>query len=84
MHVLKSAILAIFQKSADCLDWPCPVSSALHFHSQDLFSIFIYLFEYETIVRRTASSFGHSDPDPRQQSANTRDIWASKRVKEER
>jgi hypothetical protein len=27
--VLKSAILAIFQKSADLLDWPCPVSAAL-------------------------------------------------------
>jgi hypothetical protein len=24
MHVLKSAILAIFQKVADWLDWPCP------------------------------------------------------------
>ena len=29
MHGLKSAILAIFQKSADWLDWPCPVSVAL-------------------------------------------------------
>jgi hypothetical protein len=29
MHGLKSAILAIFQKSADWLDWPCPVSAAL-------------------------------------------------------
>jgi hypothetical protein len=28
-HGLKSAILAFFQKSADCLDWPCPVSAAL-------------------------------------------------------
>ena len=26
MHGLKSAILAIFQKSADWLDWPCPSS----------------------------------------------------------
>ena len=31
MHGLKSAILAIFQKWADWLDWPCPVSGALHF-----------------------------------------------------
>ena len=31
MHSLKSAILAIFQKLADWLDWPCPVSAALHF-----------------------------------------------------
>jgi hypothetical protein len=29
-----------------------------------LFSILIYLFEYETIIRSSASSFGHSDPDP--------------------
>ena len=29
MHGLKRAILAIFQKSADWLDWPCPVSAAL-------------------------------------------------------
>ena len=28
---LKSAILAISQKLADWLDWPCPVSAALHF-----------------------------------------------------
>ena len=33
MHGLKSAILAFFQKSADWLDWPCPVSAALHFRS---------------------------------------------------
>ena len=31
MHGLKSAILAIFQKLADWLDWPCPVSAALNF-----------------------------------------------------
>ena len=29
MHGLKSAILAISQKLADWLDWPCPVSAAL-------------------------------------------------------
>ena len=27
--------------------------------------ILIYFFEYETIVRSSALSFGHSDPDPR-------------------
>ena len=26
--------------------------------------IFIYFFKYETTVRSSASSFGHSDPDP--------------------
>jgi hypothetical protein len=31
MHGLKSAILAISQKLADWLDWPWPVSAALHF-----------------------------------------------------
>ena len=29
-----------------------------------LFYILIYIFEYETIVRSSASSFGHSDADP--------------------
>ena len=29
MHELKSAILDIFQKLADWLDWPCPVGAAL-------------------------------------------------------
>ena len=68
MHRLKSAIFAIFQKSTDWLDWPCPVSAALHFCSPIFFSISIsisYLFfRYETIFRRGALSFGHSDPDP--------------------
>ena len=34
--------------------------------SKDFFSllIFIYFFKYETIVRSSAWSFGHSDPDP--------------------
>ena len=26
--------------------------------------IFIYIFKYKTIVRSSAYSFGHSDPDP--------------------
>ena len=29
-----------------------------------LFYILIYFFEYETIVRSSAWSFGHSDPNP--------------------
>ena len=66
MHGLKSAILAIFQKLANWLDWPCPVSAAAH---RILFClcyilILIYFFEYETIVRSSATSAGHSDPDP--------------------
>ena len=71
MHGLKSAILAIFQKSAHWLDWQCPVSAALQNRPQDLFfslfsfnfNLFVF-FKYETIVRSSASSFGHSDPDP--------------------
>ena len=43
MHGLKSAILAIFQKSADWLDWPCPVSAALKNRPHDLFSLFYIL-----------------------------------------
>ena len=66
MHGWKSAILGIFQKLADWLDWPCPVSAALKkgllFF---LFYIFFLLFFlYETIVRSSASSFDDSDPDP--------------------
>ena len=44
MHGLKSAILAIFQKSADWLDWPCPVSAALQNGSQDFFSLLYFNF----------------------------------------
>ena len=32
--------------------------------------IFIYFFKYETIVRSSAWSFGHSDPDPSSVSCN--------------
>ena len=42
MHWLKSAILAIIQKSANWLDWPCPVTAALQNRPQDLFSL-LYL-----------------------------------------
>ena len=66
MHGLKSDSLAIFQKSANWLDWPCPVSAAFQNRPQDffyLFYIFIYFLKYETIVRSCAWSFGHSDPD---------------------
>ena len=67
IHGLKSAILAIFQKSATWLDWPCPVSAALQNCPQDFFFlfyiyIFIYFFEYK--IRSSAWCFGHSDPDP--------------------
>ena len=68
MHGLRSATLAIFQKSSDWLDWRCPVSAALQNRLQDLllFSILIsiYFFNYETIVRISVWSFGDSDPDP--------------------
>jgi hypothetical protein len=39
MHGLKSAILKFYQKSADWLDWPCPVSAALQNCAQDFFSL---------------------------------------------
>ena len=42
LHGLKSAILAIFHKSADRLDWPCPVSAALKNGSQIFFFFFIF------------------------------------------
>ena len=50
-------------------NWPISVSAALQNSSQDFFFllynlIFTYLFRYETIVRSSALSFGHSDPDP--------------------
>ena len=43
MHGLKSDILAI-QKTADWLDWPCPVSAALQNGSQEFFLSFIFKF----------------------------------------
>ena len=46
MYGLKSAILAIFQKLADWLDWPCPVSAALQNCSQDFFFSFIFSFSF--------------------------------------
>ena len=60
MHGLKSAILAIFQISADWLDWPCPVSAALQNDSQDFFPSLLYsnlnlFFTYETIVIHCAA-----------------------------
>ena len=68
MDGLKSAILAIFQKWAIWLDWPCPVSAVLQNHQQDFFSLLYFnfdlFFEYETIIRSNTSSSGHSDPDP--------------------
>jgi hypothetical protein len=62
---LKSAILSIFQKLAAALQ-NCPQD--LYFLFYILF--FVYVFKYEIIVRSSASSFGHSDPDPRSVSPN--------------
>ena len=68
MHGIKSAILAIFQELADGLDWPCSVRAALQNGSQDFFLfyivILIYIFKYESIVKSSAWSFGHSNLDP--------------------
>ena len=47
---------------ANWLDRPCPVSETLQNDSQN-FS-FSFIFKYETIVRSSTLSFGHSDPDP--------------------
>ena len=53
MHGLKSAILAIFQKSPDWLHWPYPVIAALKNGSLKKNSLYIliliYFFRYETI-----------------------------------
>ena len=57
MHGLKSAILAIFQKLADWLDWPCPVSAALKkgllifFHFYTL--IFVYFLNMKLLLEVT-------------------------------
>ena len=40
----KSATLAIFQKSADWLDWPCPVSAALQTAIKIFFSLLYFNF----------------------------------------
>ena len=68
MHGLKSAILAIFQKSPDWLHWPYPVIAALKNGSLKKISLYIliliYFFRYETIVKSSASSLCDSDPDP--------------------
>jgi hypothetical protein len=45
-HGLKSAILAVFQKSADWLDWPCPVCAALKNGSLIFFFFFIFQFSF--------------------------------------
>ena len=55
MHGLKSAILAIFQKLADWLDWPCPVSAALQNDSQDFFFSLIFKFSYIFLNMKTLS-----------------------------
>ena len=43
MHGLKSAILTIFQKLADWLDWQCHVSAALQKGSQYFFFSLMYI-----------------------------------------
>jgi hypothetical protein len=40
----KSGILTIFQKSADWLDWPYPVSADLQNGPQDFFSLFSFIY----------------------------------------
>jgi hypothetical protein len=55
MHGLKSPIWAIFQKLADWLDWPCPVSEALQNGSQDFFFSFIFKFSFIFLNMKTLS-----------------------------
>ena len=43
MHWSKSAILTIFHKLADWLDWPCPVSAALKNGSLIFFLFYIFI-----------------------------------------
>jgi hypothetical protein len=57
---LDRAILAIFQKLADWLDWPCPVCAAL----KNCLLIFFFSFYFFFIVRSSASCFGDLDLDP--------------------
>ena len=68
MHRLKSDILAIFQKLADWLDWPCPVSAAhqnrIFYLLYMYFNFYLNLFFYEAIVRSSTLSYGHSDQIP--------------------
>ena len=69
MHGLKNAMWAIFQILANWLDWPMPCycsppkSPTGSFVFLFYMLIFIYFFKYETIVRSSTWSFGHSDPD---------------------
>ena len=52
MRGLKSAILAIFQKSAYWLDWTCPVSAALQNGSQDFFSFLYFNFQMVRLFKK--------------------------------
>ena len=56
MFGIKSAILAIFQNSADWLDWPCPVSAALQNGSQDFFSLSFLEFIVQPMVLKNFSA----------------------------
>ena len=47
MNGLKGAILATFQKLADWLDWPCPVSAVLK--NGWLIFFFSFLFQFSFI-----------------------------------
>jgi hypothetical protein len=63
-HGLKSAILAIFQKSANWLGWPCPVSAALQNRPQDFFFSFIFSFTFLNMKLLSEVAPGYSDPYP--------------------
>ena len=58
MHGLKSAILAIFQKLANWLDWPCPGSAALQNRRQDLFSLLYFKFHLFFLNMKPLSEVG--------------------------
>ena len=63
MHGLKSAILAIFQKSTywSLFVQPSETAHKIFFS----ISILIHFFKYEPIAKSSALSFSHSNPDPR-------------------
>ena len=66
MHGLKSAIMAIFQKSANWLDWSWPVSAALQspkpptgsfFLFQHMYAIPLYYCDNFVLTRRNFLRF---------------------------
>ena len=52
MRGLKSAILAIFQKSANWPDWPCPNNTALQNRPQDLFFLLTPIDQRSTLDQK--------------------------------